>query len=64
MNDYFSPAVDYTLERTNLEVALQHTTGNWLLIAGSQLNGGLEDYEEALENATKLKSVLEAKLQN
>lgn len=65
MNDYFSPAVDYTSWKvTKPEVALQHTTGNWLLIAGSQLNGGLEDYEEALENATKLKSVLEAKLQN
>jgi len=47
---------------TNKTVVSMPATRNFLMLAGLQLNDGVENYEEALERATALKNMLQKSL--
>ncbi len=58
-NSYFSPYVDYATGKINNPTMLNDVrTNNNLLIAGGQLNDGIETYKNALVKAVALKEAL------
>ncbi len=58
-NSYFTPYVDYATGKiSNPTILKDIRTNNSLLIAGGQLNDGIETYKNALMKAVALKEVL------
>jgi len=59
-NNYFTPYCDYTFHKVvDKSVLSKVQTKNNLLLAASQLEDGIESYEEALTKAKELKKILE-----
>ncbi len=58
-NVYFSPYYDYASKKLlDASIVKNAQTKNHLLIAASQLNDGIESYEDALSKAATLKNAL------
>ena len=63
--EYFSPHCDFATQRiTNPFILARSETRNFLLIIRSQLNDGIENYEDALGNARALEGEIENSLRN
>ncbi len=65
LNAYFSPYCDYAKQEIlDPSIAAKVQTKNNLIMAGSQLNNGVEDYTEMVSKAKALKITIQSSLKN